>query len=136
MSEDVFRTASCLDGGATPVGVQNCGGFTGSGIVIGHLCGGITHQDGKIQGSTGLAHELLHKVYHRFKEQCGTVLCQDARKSAKGGCPEVVGRAARWAAEVILAEFTDYKPEAAEKQKEPGKAKERPKGKPGKKDTA
>ena len=111
-----------MDGGATPVGVQNCGGFTGAGIVIGHLCGGISHKDGKIQGSSGLAHGLLHKVYDRFKEECGTVLCQDARKNIKGGCPEVVGRAARWAAEAILCEFTDYEPKETDEPKESGKA--------------
>ena len=110
MNEDIFRAASCLDGGATPVGVQNCGGFTGCGIVIGHLCGGISRDGDEFRGDSQLAHELLHKVYAHFKEEYGTVLCQDVRKNVKGGCPEVVGRAAQWGAEVLLAEFSDYVP--------------------------
>jgi len=28
-NEAIFRTACCLDGGATPTGIQNCGAFTG-----------------------------------------------------------------------------------------------------------
>jgi len=35
----LFRAASCLDGGATPTGIQNCGSFTGAGMIIGYLCG-------------------------------------------------------------------------------------------------
>lgn len=117
MSDDVFRAASCLDGGATPVGVQNCGGFTGSGIVIGHLCGGISRDGDTFKGDSRLAHALLHRVYAYFKDAYGTVLCQDVRKGAKGGCPEVVGKAAQWAAIAILQEFTDYKPEEPEEKK-------------------
>jgi len=110
----LFRAASCLDGGATPVAVQNCGAFTGSGIVIGHLTGGITRQGGEFRGGTGLAHRLLHRVYDRFKEAYGTVLCRDVRKGAEGDCPEVCGRAARWVAEVLLEEFAGWKPPAVE----------------------
>ncbi len=38
-SGDIFMAGSCLHGGATANGNANCGGFTGAGIVIGHLCG-------------------------------------------------------------------------------------------------
>ena len=104
----LFRGSTCLDGGATPTGTQNCGGFTGAGMVIGHLCG--STRDETFKGSAKLAHELLHKVYHRFKDEYGTVLCGDVKKGAEGDCPEVVGRAAKWVAEVLLEEFTDYTP--------------------------
>jgi hypothetical protein len=110
----LFRAASCLDGGATPVAVQNCGAFTASGIVIGHLTGGIERHGGEFQGGAGLAHRLLHRVYDRFKETYGTVLCQDVRKGVDGNCPEVCGRAARWVAEVLLTEFADWKPPVVE----------------------
>jgi len=85
-------------------------------MVIGHLCGGISREGDEFRGGSGLAHNLLHQVYDRFKEAYGTVLCQDARK-AGGGCPNVVGTAAKWAAEVILREFTDYVPEEPEDDK-------------------
>lgn len=101
----LFRAATCLDGGATPTGKQNCGGFTGSGIVIGYLCGG---EDFK---STALAHRLVRRVARRFEDRYGSVLCPDVRKGVDGDCPEAVGRAARWTAEVLLGQFTDYQPE-------------------------
>ena len=110
VDKDVFRAASCLDGGATPTGIQNCGAFTGSGMVIGHLCGR-TRKKG-FQGGSGFSHNLIRKVYQRFKDEYGSVLCQDVRKGAEGDCPKVVGTAAKWAAEVLLKEFADYEEEA------------------------
>jgi len=98
----LFRGATCLDGGATPTGTQNCGAFTGTGMVIGHLCG--STRDETFKGSAKLAHELLHKVYYR--------------KGVEGNCPEAVGRAAKWAAEVILEEFTGYTPPEKPKEQE------------------
>jgi len=51
------------------------------------------------------AHRLTHRLYARYKEHYGTVLCQDVRKGVGGNCPQVVGRAARWAAEILIEEF-------------------------------
>jgi len=106
--EDVFRAACCLDGGATPTGMQNCGAFTGSGIIIGYVCG-----TGPF-GNTGLAHKLIRQVYEHFKENYETVLCKDVREKGKGNCPEVVGKAALWTTEVILRQFTNYSKELIE----------------------
>ena len=108
VDESLFRGSTCLDGGATPTGTQNCGAFTGSGMVIGHVCGSTRRET--FEGDTKLAHQLIHKLYDRFKEEYGTVLCEDVRKGAKRDCPEVVGRAAKWVAEILLSEFTDYAP--------------------------
>lgn len=106
---NLFRGAACLDGGATPKGVQNCGSFTGAAMVIGHLCG--RTRDEIFFGENGLCHELVRKVYQRFEEQYGSVLCKDVRERAKGDCPEVVGKAARWTAEVLLETFAGYRAE-------------------------
>ena len=100
--EDVFRTACCLDGGATPTGVQSCGGFTGSGIIIGYLCGSAPF------GNTRLCHKLIREVYGKFKEAYGSVLCKDVRAKGKRNCPEIVGTAARWATGIILRRFANY----------------------------
>jgi hypothetical protein len=35
------------------------------------------------------------------------VLCKDVREAADGNCPDVVGKAAKWTAEILLKEFTD-----------------------------
>ncbi len=118
VDEGLFRGSTCLDGGSTPVDVQNCGGFTGAGMVIGYVCG--SRRDDTFHGSSKLAHQLLHKVYHRFAEHYGTILCRDVRKGANRDCNEVVGRAARWTAEVLLAEFAGYQPPPATIVKENG----------------
>jgi hypothetical protein len=105
VDESLFRGSTCLDGGATPTETQNCGAFTGAGMVIGYVCGSTRGEE--FEGDPTLAHQLLHRVYDRFKEEYGTVLCEDVRKGAKADCPKVVARAARWTGEVLLAEFTD-----------------------------
>ena len=98
----LFRTASCLDGGATPNGVQNCGAFTGLGMVIGWLCGADKF------GDTKLSHRLIRQVYKQFETEYGSVLCRDVKKKINHDCPEVVARAAKWTAEVLLRQFTNY----------------------------
>lgn len=108
VDESLFRGSTCLDGGATPTQTQNCGAFTGAGMVMGYVCGSTRGET--FEGNAKLAHQLLRKVYHRFKEEYGTVLCEDVKKGAKADCPKVVSLAAKWTAEVLLAEFTNYAP--------------------------
>ena len=101
----LFRTASCLDGGATPNGAQSCGAFTGSGMVIGWVCGNSKF------GDTKLCHSLMRKVHQHFEKEYGSALCKDVREKAKKDCPEVVGRAAMWTARILLEQFTNYEQE-------------------------
>lgn len=100
--KNVFRTSCCLDGGATPTGIQSCGGFTGSGIIIGYACGTDPF------GNTSLSHKLIHELYRKFKDAYGSVLCKDVRAKARSNCPKVVGTAARWTTEIILRQFTNH----------------------------
>jgi C_GCAxxG_C_C family probable redox protein len=105
VNNDIFAAAGCLDGGATPSGVQNCGAFTGAGIVIGYLCG--RNRD-RFKERKELSHKLIREVYQKFKENYGTVLCKDVREKMErypDKCPRVVGNAAAWTAEAILQEF-------------------------------
>jgi C_GCAxxG_C_C family probable redox protein len=108
VNKDVFRAGSCLDGGATPMGVQNCGSFTGAGIVIGYLCG---RKRDRFSGHADVSHRLIRRVYEKFKGDYGSVLCKDVRKKMEpfvDKCPRVVGKTSAWAAEAILSEFTTY----------------------------
>jgi len=100
--EGLFRTASCLDGGATPTNLANCGGFTGSGMVIGWLCG-----TGRF-GDNALSHDLIHKVHKCFEKEYGSVICKKVRKKADKKCTEVVANAAKWTTEILLQQFTNY----------------------------
>ena len=100
--EGLFRAASCLDGGATPTNHANCGAFTGSGMVIGWVCG-----TGRF-GDNSLSHELIHKVHKCFVDEYGSVICKQVRESAESKCPEVVANSAKWSTEILLKQFTNY----------------------------
>jgi C_GCAxxG_C_C family probable redox protein len=100
--KDLFRTASCLDGGATPTKLANCGAFTGAGMVIGWMCG--TQRF----GDNILSHKLIHQVHNHFEEEYGSVICKQVRANAESRCPEVVANAAKWTAAVLLKQFTNY----------------------------
>ncbi|MCC6863075.1 MAG: C_GCAxxG_C_C family protein [Bryobacterales bacterium] len=101
---DLFLAGSCLAGGATATGNANCGGFTGAGIVIGNLCGRSREQFAD-RSATKLAGTLMRQVAAKFEESYGSVICREVRAKAGGNCPEVVARAAGWAAEAILKQF-------------------------------
>ena len=104
-SEELFRGATCLDGGATPTNLANCGAFTGSGMVIAHVCGSTRDKTGFI-GDNKLAHELIHKVHAHFEKEYGSVICAEVRKASDKNCPEVVGKAAECTARVLIEEVT------------------------------
>jgi hypothetical protein len=93
------RSASVLDGGATPRGVQSCGAFTGAGLFIGWLCGTEEFKN------PVFARKLLKRVYQQFESQYGSVLCKDVRPKAASDCPKVVGLAAQWTTEAVLSQF-------------------------------
>jgi len=101
--EGLFRRASCLDGGATPTGLQNCGSFTGAAMAIGYLCG--RRRNGKFEGATKQSHNLIRKLYKEYEQRYGSVLCKEVREKAKRDCPEVVGLAAQWTAQILLDEL-------------------------------
>lgn len=100
--DGLFRTASCLDGGATPTKLANCGAFTGSGMAIGWLCG--TQRF----GDNSLYHKLIHKVHKRFDDEYGSVICKEIREKANSKCPQVVAKTAQWTTEILLKQFTNY----------------------------
>jgi len=110
--EGLFRGASSLDGGATPTGLQNCGSFTGAGMAIGYLCG--RRRNAKFDGTTKQSHELIRKLYRQYEEHYGSVLCKDVREKAARDCPEVVGLAAKWTAQILLDEFSTHSADSAD----------------------
>ena len=102
INEDLFRAASCLDGGATPDFSASCGAFTASGMMIGWVCG-----TGRF-GDNSLSHDLIHKVHKHFVSEYGSVVCKHIRQSVDENCPKVVGNAAKWTTKILLEEFTNY----------------------------
>ncbi len=97
--EDLFRAASCLDGGATPDFSASCGAFTAAGMVIGWVCG-----TGRF-GDNSLSRKLMHKVHAHFVAEYGSVVCKNIRERSDGKCPEVVGKAAKRTTEILLEQF-------------------------------
>ena len=116
--QGLFRGASSLDGGATPTGLQNCGSFTGAGMAIGYLCG--RRRNAKFDGTTKQSHKLMRKLYKQFEEHYGSVLCKDVREKAERDCPEVVGLAAKWTAQILLDEFSTHSGDNANAPPVPG----------------
>lgn len=104
-SEELFRASTCLDGGATPTNIANCGAFTGSGMVIAYVCGSTRDRTG-FKGDNNLAHQLIHKVHAHFVKDYGSVICADVRKAGDKNCPEVVGKAAMCTSRVLIEEFS------------------------------
>ena len=105
--EQIFLAGSSLSGGATANGNANCGGFTGAGIVIGQLCGR-SRANFSNRSANQLAGKLMGEVAGKYEQVYGSVLCKDVREKAGKDCPEVVARAAGWAAESILKQLTNY----------------------------
>ncbi len=114
--KSLFRAASCLSGGAASKGVQNCGAFSGCGMVIGSLCGRERGTDTFAEGDRKQAQLLIRKVSAKFEQKYGTVLCKDVKAASGGKCPEVVGNATKWTAEALLEEFAGYKPPVEKKE--------------------
>ena len=50
----------------------------------------------------------MREVAGKYEQAYGSVLCKDVREKAGKDCPEVVARAAGWAAESILKQLTNY----------------------------
>jgi len=106
VDDGLRRAGTCLDAETTPTGCHSCGAFTGCLLVIGYLCGANTGGEANEQ-SASLAHELARRIRQRFFEKYGSVLCKDVREAADGNCPDVVGKAAEWTAELLLEECSD-----------------------------
>ena len=98
----LFRAASCLDGGATPTNLASCGAFTGSGMVIGWLCG--TQRF----GDNSLSRKLIHQVHGCFVDKYGSVICKNVRDKTNSECQKVVANSAKWTTEILLKQFTNY----------------------------
>ncbi len=103
--ETLVMAAGPLSGGATRTRNASCGAFTGCGLAIGSVCG---RTRANFSGKAPLAGELILQVHDKFVEAYGNVLCGNIRPKVNNQCPEVVGKAAAWAAEVLLKQFADY----------------------------
>jgi C_GCAxxG_C_C family probable redox protein len=122
----IFQAATGLAGGGGLTTDGNCGSYSGAVMFIGQLLGR-TRDDfadpAEVRHQTA---EIVRALRSRFIEEYGSITCRDIQTKVIGRpyyladpddlqrfhdagahdihCPEVVGRAARWAAEIVREE--------------------------------
>lgn len=121
-----FKSATGLAGGVGLTVEGSCGGLTGGVMGFGLFYGRELHAIEDPEGSRFVSYRLAARLHERFVEEYGTSICGKIHQQVMGQtyrlnkpdewdrfieagghsekCPKVVGKAARWAAEIILAE--------------------------------
>jgi C_GCAxxG_C_C family probable redox protein len=131
--ETVFRAASGLGGGIGLSAQTCCGGLSGGCMFISQLCGRQREKDGSFgdkENRRFQAYKYCQLLAERFFHEYNACNCSEIQKKKldgdsyvlaepeqfqefidRGGhthiCPEVVGKAARWTAEVVLENLED-----------------------------
>jgi C_GCAxxG_C_C family probable redox protein len=124
-NDDIFKAATGLAGGGGSAIDGSCGSYAGAILVLGLLFGRERDKIDDFEGA-GLPNlELVRKFHDKYIQEYGSVVCrniqtkvlgrpyyisdpdelkkfEDAGGHGDNGCPEVVGKAARWMAELIL----------------------------------
>jgi C_GCAxxG_C_C family probable redox protein len=125
-NDDVFKAATGLAGGTGLTCDSGCGAYTGAVLVLGLLLGRERNNFSDPEGVRFKTHQLVRKYREKFIQEYGSVVCRDIQNKILGRyyylpdpqefekfhnagahdihCPEVVGKAAKWMAEVILKE--------------------------------
>ena len=125
-NDDVFKAATGLAAGVGLAGDSGCGAYTGAVLVLSSLIGRERNDFSDSGGVRFKTHQLVRKFREKFIQEYGSVICRDIQNKVLGRyyylpdpqefekfhnagahdihCPEVVGKAARWMAEIILEE--------------------------------
>ena len=122
-NDDIFKSATGLSGGSALSTEGSCGGYVGAIMVMGHIVGRERDKFDDPEGVRYKTHELAGKLRQKFIDEYGSIICrniqtkvmgrpyyladkQEAEKFHNAGahdiyCPDVVGKAARWMAEIL-----------------------------------
>ncbi len=122
-NDDIFKAATGLAAGGGGTVDGSCGAYSGAIMVMSSLQGRV-RDNFSDRASMQKAFALARKLHEKFIQEYGSVVCRDVqakvlgrpfyladpdefKKFEKAGahdihCPEVVGKAARWAAEAII----------------------------------
>jgi C_GCAxxG_C_C family probable redox protein len=127
-NDDIFKAATGLAGGGGGTLDGSCGSYTGAIMVLSSLLGRERDNFVNLDQTDGFkAMELVRKFREKYIQEYGSVVCRNIQTKTLGrpyyvidpdemkkfeeagghsdkGCPEVVGKAARWMAELILEE--------------------------------
>ncbi len=82
VDEGLFRGATCLDGGATPVSEQNCGAFTGAGMtMVTHAVAAATRRSRAVQSSPISSYTKCITASRRNMAPCSAGLSARVQKA-------------------------------------------------------
>jgi C_GCAxxG_C_C family probable redox protein len=128
-NDDIFKAGTGLAGGGSGTVDGSCGAYVGSIMILSSLLGRERDKfdDFEVIAPNGRAFTLFRKFRDKYIQEYGSVVCRNIHTKVLGrpyylsdpdewqkfeaagghgdkGCPEVVGKAARWMAEIILEE--------------------------------
>ena len=129
-SDEVFKAGDGLAGGTAISGNGTCGALAGGIMAASYEFG--RGYDNFVAYQDFATFEIAKKLYDKFAEEYGSCLCKDVQTKIIGRsfnlwdpedyaeflkagghtdkCPDVVGKTARWAAEIILDQRDKCKP--------------------------
>jgi len=130
----IFQAATALAGGGGRAIDGSCGAYTGAILFFGSIVGR-ERNDFKDEAKVRLqTHDLAKKLHDKFIQEYGSVVCQNIQTKTMGRCyyfidpdeykkfldagahdihcPDVVGKAAKWAAEILLEAKLVKEPES------------------------
>jgi C_GCAxxG_C_C family probable redox protein len=122
-NDDIFKSATALAGGSAMSSEGSCGAYVGALMVLGDLVGRERDNFADPEGIRFTTQKLAGKLRQKFIDEYGSFICgsiqtkvmgrsyfladpQEYEKFHNAGahsvhCPEVVGKAARWMADII-----------------------------------
>ncbi|MFH1330165.1 MAG: C-GCAxxG-C-C family protein [Actinomycetota bacterium] len=122
--DHVFKAATGLAGGGALTGVGACGGYVGGVMVLSQLLGRERVRFDDPEGIRFKTFDLAKRLADRFVEEFRGTICRDVQRAVFGRCfdlrdpadfarfeaagahrdkcPDVVGKAARMAVEIVL----------------------------------
>lgn len=128
-NDDIFKASTGLAGGGCGTIDGSCGAYAGAIMVLGSLLGRERDKfdDFESIAPDSRAFKLMRKFRDKYIREYGSVICRNIQTKTLGrpyyiidpdefkkfeeagghddpGCPEVVGKAARWMAELIEEE--------------------------------
>jgi len=111
-NDDIFKAATGLVAGGGAAIDGSCGSYVGAIMVLSSLLGRDRNNFIDLDQTVGFRTlELVRKFRDKYIKEYGSVVdgddfkkFEDAGGHGDKGCPEVVGKAARWMAELILEE--------------------------------
>lgn len=120
-SDDVFKAGHALAGGSGLTGNGTCGALSGGILALGCMYG---RERENFAQNIMKPYKLAKELHDKFVEEYGSCICRDVQKKIfgrsfnlwdpseykefekmgghKDKCPEVVGKVARWVAEMLL----------------------------------